>query len=143
VVCSCLGGFTKTADSEPEVTVITLTVAESTSLATIAYDASRELLQIEFPDRTVYRYRPCRPMCMQPYCAPRPKEAISIASSLGSSCSLEFGLIVKSLLLALMRSGALAGDKLHPVLHLGLVDGNQNPPAAEIVNLLLHLTECL
>jgi hypothetical protein len=34
-----------------------LTVVESTSLATIAYDANRELLQIEFRDRTIYRYR--------------------------------------------------------------------------------------
>jgi hypothetical protein len=29
---------------------------ESTTVATVAYDASRELLQIEFRDRTVYRY---------------------------------------------------------------------------------------
>jgi hypothetical protein len=29
---------------------------ESTTLATIAYDADRELLQIEFRDRTTYRY---------------------------------------------------------------------------------------
>ena len=34
-----------------------LTVVESTSLATVAYDANRELLQIEFRDRTIYRYR--------------------------------------------------------------------------------------
>jgi hypothetical protein len=34
-----------------------LTVVESTSLATVAYDADRELLQIEFRDRTIYRYR--------------------------------------------------------------------------------------
>jgi hypothetical protein len=34
-----------------------LTVVESTSLATVAYDANRELLQIEFCDRTIYRYR--------------------------------------------------------------------------------------
>jgi hypothetical protein len=32
------------------------TVVESTSLATIAYDADRKLLQIEFRDRTTYRY---------------------------------------------------------------------------------------
>ena len=36
---------------------MTLTVVESTSLATVAYDANRELLQIEFRDRTIYRYR--------------------------------------------------------------------------------------
>jgi F0F1-type ATP synthase beta subunit len=29
---------------------------ESTSLATIAYDAPRQLLQIEFRDQTIYRY---------------------------------------------------------------------------------------
>ena len=34
-----------------------LTVVQSTSLATVAYDANRELLQIEFRDRTIYRYR--------------------------------------------------------------------------------------
>jgi hypothetical protein len=34
-----------------------LTVLESSSLATVAYDAKRELLQIEFRDRTIYRYR--------------------------------------------------------------------------------------
>ena len=32
------------------------TLVESTSLATIAYDADRKLLQIEFRDRTTYRY---------------------------------------------------------------------------------------
>jgi hypothetical protein len=32
------------------------TVVESTTLATVAYDANRELLQIEFRDRTTYRY---------------------------------------------------------------------------------------
>lgn len=32
------------------------TVVESTTLATVAYDAARELLQIEFRDRTTYRY---------------------------------------------------------------------------------------
>jgi lysyl-tRNA synthetase, class II len=29
---------------------------ESTTLATVAYDADRELLQLEFRDRTVYQY---------------------------------------------------------------------------------------
>ena len=29
---------------------------ESTTVASVAYDASRELLQIEFRDRTVYQY---------------------------------------------------------------------------------------
>jgi lysyl-tRNA synthetase class 2 len=29
---------------------------ESITLATVAYDADRELLQIEFRDRTIYRY---------------------------------------------------------------------------------------
>jgi hypothetical protein len=29
---------------------------ESTTLATVAYDADRELLQIEFRDRTVYQF---------------------------------------------------------------------------------------
>ena len=32
------------------------TDVESTSLASIAYDASRQLLQIEFRDRTTYQY---------------------------------------------------------------------------------------
>ena len=32
-------------------------VVESTSLATVAYNADRELLQIEFRDRTIYGYR--------------------------------------------------------------------------------------
>jgi KTSC domain len=32
------------------------TVVESTTLATVACDADRELLQIEFRDRTTYRY---------------------------------------------------------------------------------------
>ena len=32
------------------------TVLESTTLATVAYDADRQLLQIEFRDRTTYRY---------------------------------------------------------------------------------------
>ena len=32
------------------------TVVESTSLATLAYDADRQLLQIEFRDRATYRY---------------------------------------------------------------------------------------
>jgi hypothetical protein len=32
------------------------TVVESTTLATVAYDPDRELLQIEFRDRTTYRY---------------------------------------------------------------------------------------
>jgi len=32
------------------------TVVASTTLATVAYDADRELLQIEFRDRTIYRY---------------------------------------------------------------------------------------
>lgn len=31
-------------------------VVESTTLATVAYDADRELLQIEFRDRTTYQY---------------------------------------------------------------------------------------
>jgi hypothetical protein len=31
-------------------------VVESTTLATVAYDADRELLQIEFRDRTIYQY---------------------------------------------------------------------------------------
>ena len=34
-----------------------LTLVESTTLATVAYDADRQLLQIEFRDRTIYRYR--------------------------------------------------------------------------------------
>ena len=34
-----------------------LTFVESTTLATVAYDADRQLLQIEFRDRTTYRYR--------------------------------------------------------------------------------------
>ena len=34
-----------------------LTLVESTTLATVAYDADRQLLQIEFRDRTTYRYR--------------------------------------------------------------------------------------
>jgi hypothetical protein len=29
---------------------------ESTTLATVSYDAERELLQLEFRDRTVYQY---------------------------------------------------------------------------------------
>jgi hypothetical protein len=33
-----------------------LTIVESTSLATVAYDANRKLLQIEFRDGTIYRY---------------------------------------------------------------------------------------
>ena len=32
-----------------------LTLVESTTLATVAYDADRQLLQIEFRDRTTYR----------------------------------------------------------------------------------------
>lgn len=32
------------------------TIVESTTLATVAYDADRQLLQIEFRDRTAYRY---------------------------------------------------------------------------------------
>jgi lysyl-tRNA synthetase class 2 len=32
------------------------TIVESTTLATVAYDADRQLLQIEFRDRTTYRY---------------------------------------------------------------------------------------
>ena len=32
------------------------TAVESTTLATVAYDADRQLLQIEFRDRTTYRY---------------------------------------------------------------------------------------
>ena len=32
------------------------TVVESTTLAAVAYDAHRQLLQIEFRDRTIYRY---------------------------------------------------------------------------------------
>jgi len=32
------------------------TAVESSTLATVAYDADRELLQIEFHDRTIYRY---------------------------------------------------------------------------------------
>ncbi len=32
------------------------TVVESTTLATVAYDADRELLQLEFRDRTIYQY---------------------------------------------------------------------------------------
>ena len=32
------------------------TVVESTTLAAVAYDAHRQLLQIEFRDRTTYRY---------------------------------------------------------------------------------------
>lgn len=32
------------------------TVVESTTLATVAYDADRRLLQIEFRDRATYRY---------------------------------------------------------------------------------------
>ncbi len=31
-------------------------VVESTTLATVAYDADHEFLQIEFRDRTIYRY---------------------------------------------------------------------------------------
>ena len=33
-----------------------LSVVESSSLATVAYDADRGLLQIEFRDRTIYQY---------------------------------------------------------------------------------------
>jgi len=32
------------------------TAVESTTLAAVAYDADRELLQIEFRDRSIYRY---------------------------------------------------------------------------------------
>ena len=32
------------------------TAVESTTLATIAYDAERELLQLEFRDRLIYQY---------------------------------------------------------------------------------------
>jgi hypothetical protein len=32
------------------------TAVESTTLAAVAYDADRELLQLEFRDRTVYQY---------------------------------------------------------------------------------------
>ena len=32
------------------------TAVESTTLATVAYDGDRQLLQIEFHDRTTYRY---------------------------------------------------------------------------------------
>ena len=32
------------------------TVVESTTLATVAYDADRELLQLEFRDRAIYQY---------------------------------------------------------------------------------------
>jgi hypothetical protein len=35
---------------------MTPTVVESTTLATVAYDVDRELLQIEFRDRTSYQY---------------------------------------------------------------------------------------
>ena len=35
---------------------MTATAVDSTTLATVAYDADRELLQIEFRDRTIYRY---------------------------------------------------------------------------------------
>lgn len=32
------------------------TILESTTLATVAYDAARALLQVEFVDRAVYQY---------------------------------------------------------------------------------------
>lgn len=33
-----------------------VTAVESTTLATIAYDAAKEMLQIEFRSRAIYRY---------------------------------------------------------------------------------------
>ena len=47
---------TKTADIDAETTTMKPTILESTTLATVAYDADRQLLQIEFRDRTAYRY---------------------------------------------------------------------------------------
>ena len=53
-------------------------VVESTTLATLAYDADRQLLQIEFRDRATYRYFNVPAMFMKRYYAPHPKEVISI-----------------------------------------------------------------
>jgi hypothetical protein len=49
---------TKTAvvEIDGEVTLMNATAVESTTLTTVAYDAARELLQLEFRDRAVYHY---------------------------------------------------------------------------------------
>jgi KTSC domain len=46
----------KTADIQDEDATMKPIAVESTSLATVAYDTGRELLQIEFRDRAIYRY---------------------------------------------------------------------------------------
>src|SRR5215471_18112109 len=71
------------------------------------------------------------PTCMQPYCAPRPKGAISIAPSVGSLPSLEFRLILRLLILALMGcppgSGEclIVGASINRARKRGRADGGQ------------------
>jgi hypothetical protein len=47
---------TKTTNLETEAIRMKPTTVESTSLATVAYDADHQFLQIEFRDRTIYQY---------------------------------------------------------------------------------------
>ena len=46
----------KTAAVEMEVIFMQPAPVESSTLATVAYDAGRKILQLEFCDRTVYQY---------------------------------------------------------------------------------------
>jgi hypothetical protein len=65
---------------------------QSTKLTTVAYDADRELLQLEFRDQAVYRSFdvPAHLHCMKTYCAPRRKAVTSMPSSEANSHMLGF-----------------------------------------------------
>jgi hypothetical protein len=63
----------ETADFEVEVITMKSTVIESTTLAKVAYDADRAVLQLEFRDRAVYQYLGFLPRCMKLCCVVRPK----------------------------------------------------------------------
>jgi hypothetical protein len=80
---------TKTTNLETEAIRMKPTTVESTSLATVAYDADHQFLQIEFRDRTIYQYSSVPPMYIKPYSALLQKVATSITPSAGSSPTRE------------------------------------------------------
>ena len=63
---------------------------ESSTLATIAYDRTRELLQLEFSSHAIYQYWACPLRCTKPYCTRLPRATISIGPFGGGSCTAGF-----------------------------------------------------
>ena len=62
-----------------------VTVVESSTLATVGYDRTRELLQLEFDSGALYQYFRVSAKCIKPCCVRPPRAAISIRPFGGSS----------------------------------------------------------